>query len=83
MRSRSEPAELSAKRLEVLTDAFPSLSKIAMLWNADDLGMTLRYKSAEAAGRTLGLEIQPRGVRESDNFTAEFARWHATALTPF
>ena len=36
-------AELSAKRLEVLKGTFPGLRKIAMLWNADDLGMTLRY----------------------------------------
>ena len=35
-------AELSAKRLEVLKDTFPSVRKIAMLWNADDLGMTGR-----------------------------------------
>ena len=54
-------AELSAKRLEVLKDTFPGLRKIAMLWNADDLGMTGRYKNAEAAARTLGFEIQPLG----------------------
>jgi putative tryptophan/tyrosine transport system substrate-binding protein len=66
-------AELSAKRLEVFKDAFPNLRKIAMLWNADDLGMTLRYKSAAAAARTLGLEIQPLGVREPDDFAAAFA----------
>jgi putative tryptophan/tyrosine transport system substrate-binding protein len=66
-------AELSAKRLEVLKDAFPSLHKIAMLWNADDLGMTLRYKSAEVAARTLGLEVQPLGVREPEDFAAAFA----------
>src|SRR5215831_13440093 len=66
-------AELSAKGLEVLKDTFPSLRKIAMLWNADDLGMTLRYKSAEAAARTLGLEVQPLGVREPDDFAAAFA----------
>jgi putative ABC transport system substrate-binding protein len=66
-------AELSAKRLEVLKDAFPSLSKIAMLWNADDLGMTLRYRSAETAARTLGLEVQPLGVREPEDFAAAFA----------
>jgi putative tryptophan/tyrosine transport system substrate-binding protein len=66
-------AELSAKRLEVFKDAFPNLRKIAMLWNADDLGMTLRYKSAESAARTLGFEIQPLGVREPDDFTAAFA----------
>jgi putative ABC transport system substrate-binding protein len=66
-------AELSAKRLEVLKDTFPSLSKIAMLWNADDLGMTLRYRSAETAARTLGLEVQPLGVREPEDFAAAFA----------
>jgi putative tryptophan/tyrosine transport system substrate-binding protein len=66
-------AELSAKRLEVLKDSFPGLRKIAMLWNADDLGMTGRYKNAEAAARTLGFEIQPLGVREPEDFSAAFA----------
>jgi putative ABC transport system substrate-binding protein len=66
-------AELSAKRLEVLKDTFPTLRKIAMLWNADDLGMTLRYKSAEGAARTLGFDIQPLGVREPEDFGAAFA----------
>jgi putative ABC transport system substrate-binding protein len=66
-------AELSAKRLEVLKDTFPSLRKIAMLWNADDLGMTMRYKSAAAAARTLGFEIQALGVREPDDFADAFA----------
>jgi putative ABC transport system substrate-binding protein len=66
-------AELSAKRLEVLKDTFPNLHKIAMLWNADDLGMTLRYKTAQAAAQALGFEIQPLGVREPDDFAAAFA----------
>jgi putative ABC transport system substrate-binding protein len=66
-------AELSAKRLEVLRDTFPSLRKIAMLWNADDLGMTLRYRSAEAAARTLGFDIQPLGVREPEDFATAFS----------
>ena len=66
-------AELSAKRLEVFKDTFPNLRKIAMLWNADDLGMTLRYKAAAAAALTLGFEIQPLGVREPDDFAAAFA----------
>jgi putative tryptophan/tyrosine transport system substrate-binding protein len=66
-------AELSTKRLEVLKDTFPSLRKIAMLWNADDLGMTLRYRSAEASARTLGLEVQPLGVHEPEDFAAAFA----------
>jgi len=66
-------AELSAKRLEVLKETFPHLRKIAMLWNADDLGMTLRYRSAEAAARNQGFEIQPLGVREPEDFAGAFA----------
>src|SRR5439155_3093636 len=33
--------ELSAKRLEILTEAVPKAARIAVLWNADDRGMTL------------------------------------------
>ena len=39
--------ELSAKRLALLKEAVPSVRKVAVLWNADDLGMTLRYRAAE------------------------------------
>ena len=65
--------ELSAKRLEILRDALPALSRVAMLWNAADLGMTLRYRSAEEAARLLGLKVQTLGVREPDDFDHAFA----------
>ena len=44
-------AELSAKRLALLKEAVPGVHRVAMLWNADDLGMSLRYKAAEAQAR--------------------------------
>ncbi len=65
--------ELSAKRLEILRDALPALSRVAMLWNAADLGMTLRYRSAEDAARVLGIKVQTLGVREPDDFDNAFA----------
>jgi putative ABC transport system substrate-binding protein len=65
--------ELSAKRLEILRDALPTLSRVAMLWNAADLGMTLRYRSAEDAARILGITVQTLGVREPDDFDQAFA----------
>jgi putative tryptophan/tyrosine transport system substrate-binding protein len=43
------PTELTAKRLELLRDLAPRLRRVAMLWNASDLGMTLRYQASEAA----------------------------------
>jgi putative ABC transport system substrate-binding protein len=68
---------LSAKRLELLKDAVPALKKVAMLWNADDLGMTMRYKAAAAAATTLGIAVQPLGVREPDDFVAAFSKMGA------
>jgi putative tryptophan/tyrosine transport system substrate-binding protein len=66
-------AELSAKRLELLKAAVPGLKRVAMLWNADDLGMTTRYRAATAAAVTLGIAVQSLGVREPDDFDAAFA----------
>jgi putative ABC transport system substrate-binding protein len=65
--------ELSAKRLEILKDALPSLGRVAMLWNAADLGMTLRYRAAESAAHILGIKVQALGVREPEDFEDAFA----------
>ena len=66
-------AELSAKRMELLKDIVPGLRRVAMLWNADDRGMTLRYGASEVAAKTMGLIVQPLGVREPDDFEQAFA----------
>jgi putative tryptophan/tyrosine transport system substrate-binding protein len=66
-------SELTAKRLELLKEVAPGLRRVAMLWNANDLGMTLRYQASEAAARTMGLYVQPLGVREPNDFEQAFA----------
>jgi len=68
-----QAAELSAKRLELLKDAVPKASRIAVLWNADDLAMTLRYREVERAARILHVAVQPLGVREPEDFDTAFA----------
>jgi putative tryptophan/tyrosine transport system substrate-binding protein len=65
--------ELSAKRLELLREAVPTIKRVAVLWNSDDLAMTLRYKATEATGRTIGITVIPLGVREPDDFEGAFA----------
>jgi putative tryptophan/tyrosine transport system substrate-binding protein len=64
--------ELTPKRMEILKEYVPSLSRIAILWDADNLGMTLRYKAAEAGARALGIKVQPLGVREPNDFGHAF-----------
>jgi len=65
--------ELAPKRLELLKDLVPTLHTVAMVFNASDLGMTLRYQGAADAARTLGARVQPLGVREPDDFDEAFA----------
>jgi putative tryptophan/tyrosine transport system substrate-binding protein len=65
--------ELTAKRLELLKDLVPRLRRVAMLWNASDLGMTMRYRASEEAAKTMGVIVQPLGVREPDDFEQAFA----------
>jgi putative tryptophan/tyrosine transport system substrate-binding protein len=65
--------ELSAKRLGLLKEIAPALRRIAMLWNQDDLGMTLRYKASAEAAERLGVTVQALGVREPNDFEAAFA----------
>jgi len=64
--------ELAPKRLELLKELVPTLHTVAMLWNASDLGMTLRYQGAADAARRIGARVQPLGVREPDDFDDAF-----------
>jgi putative ABC transport system substrate-binding protein len=69
----TDQAELSAKRLELLKEAVPKASRIAVLWNADHRAMTLRYGEIERAARILHVAVQPLGVREPDDFDVAFS----------
>lgn len=66
-------ATLSAKRLSLLKELSPKLTKVAMLWNKDDLGMTMRYQASAKAAQALGLTVQALGVREPDDFDEAFS----------
>lgn len=65
-------AEVTPKRLELLKEFAPNLRRVAMLWNADDLAMTLRYKASEAGAKALGIDVQALGVREPSDFDQAF-----------
>lgn len=59
---------LTTKRLSLLKEVSPKLQKVAMLWNKDDLGMTLRYEASAKVAQALGITVQALGVREPDDF---------------
>ena len=43
-----------------------------MLWNRDDLGMSMRYEASAVAAHSLGTTVLPLGVREPDDFNGVF-----------
>jgi len=65
--------ELGGKRLELLREAIPSLSRVAVLWNSRDAAMTLTSTEIQATARTLGVTVQPLGVREAKDIDSAIA----------
>jgi putative tryptophan/tyrosine transport system substrate-binding protein len=68
-----ESALLSAKRMQILQEAVPKAKLVAVLWNTNDQGMTLRYNEIEKAARILNLEVQAISLRQPEDFATAFA----------
>jgi SAM-dependent methyltransferase len=64
--------DFGVERLELLKEAVPTLSRIAVLWNAADPGMVLRFREIEAAARVLGVTLQSLEVRSPQDFERAF-----------
>ena len=64
--------ELSAKRLELLREIVPGLSRAAVLWNAANPFRALDLKVAQAGARALGMTLQSLEVRGPDDFDRAF-----------
>ena len=65
-------ATLSTKRLSLIKLAVPKLQRVAMLWNRNDLGMSMRYEVSANSARSIGVTVQPLGLREPDDFSGVF-----------
>lgn len=75
--------EISGKRLELLKEAVPGLSRVALLWNPDVRGAVLDYKETEKAARSLRLALQSVEVDRAEDLDRAFAvigQQHAQAL---
>jgi len=65
-------AALATKRLALIKQAVPTVRRVTMLWNRNDLGMSMRYDASADAARSLGVTVQPLAVREPDDFNGVF-----------
>jgi putative ABC transport system substrate-binding protein len=75
--------ELSGKRLELLKEAAPKTTSVAVIWNASSPANTGFLRETEAAARLLGLQLQSIEVRSPADLDGAFkavARARADAL---
>jgi putative tryptophan/tyrosine transport system substrate-binding protein len=70
--SRMSP-ELSPKRLELLREAIPQVSRVAVVWNPDVRGALLDFKELEGPARSLRIQLQSVEVSRADDFPGAFA----------
>jgi len=74
---------LAAKRLELLKEAIPKLSRVAVLWNPNSPSSEQQWKESRLRGRDLGLQLHSMEVSSADKYEAAFAeamKAHSAAL---
>jgi putative ABC transport system substrate-binding protein len=74
---------VAAKRLEMLRDALPGVSRVVVLFNADNPGHLQVVKETERVGGQMGLQLYTVGVRGADDLPGVFqaaTRGRAEAL---
>ena len=70
----SNPTELETKRLEILKDVVPGLSRIAVMWNSANAPVVAYYRQVQAAAAALGVTLQPVvEVGRVDDFEQAFS----------
>ena len=80
----SDPApEILAKNLQLLKEAIPAASRVALLWNPAQAGAEAYRKAVERAAQALDVALQPveiRGRSELEGLFATMAQAHLHAL---
>ena len=79
--------ELSGKRLALLKEMVPELSRVAVLWNPQSASATLNWKENQQPARQLGIQLHSLEVRTPEELDKAFeaatkARAGALAILP-
>ncbi len=65
--------EMDGKRLELLKEIVPRLSRVAILLNRANPSTALHWKQAQAPAKALRLKLEPVEVKAAEEFEAAFA----------
>ena len=63
---------LAGKRLELLKETVPRLSRVALLWNPQELSSAQNWKESQLPARELGLQLHSMEVSSADKYEAAF-----------
>jgi len=69
----AQTAVLSQKRLEILKEIVPGLTRVAVLWNSNNPALAFAWRDTQGAARSLGVTLQPHEVRDRKAIEAAFA----------
>jgi len=76
-------AELSVKRLQLLKEAIPTVTRVAVLWNLDTPYTPKVIEELQAVAPSLAIELIPVGIRSSAEIASRLSgvgQMHAQAL---
>jgi putative tryptophan/tyrosine transport system substrate-binding protein len=65
--------DVGAKRLQILKEAIPTVSRVAFLWNPDNASNVLQFEEIRAAAPTLGVTVISVSVSPRTEFETAFA----------
>jgi putative ABC transport system substrate-binding protein len=66
-------SKLTAKRLELLQEAVPGVSQVAVLWNASNPGTQASWRDAQAGAAVLGLGLRSYELHSAADIEPAFA----------
>jgi len=65
--------DLTGKRLQLIKEAFPKASRVAVLWSPAYEAASLQWKGTQAAARVLGVTLQALEVKDPRDFPGSFS----------
>ena len=68
----SVSSDLAGKRLEILKETLPKLSRVAILWIPTSPSAAYHFRETEVAARKLGVQLQSLEVRRADDIEKAF-----------
>jgi ABC-type uncharacterized transport system substrate-binding protein len=74
---------LAGKRLELLKETVPKLSRVAVLWNPKSPSSAEQWKESQLSARELGLQLHSMEVSDADKYESAFqeaTKAHSAAL---